>query len=219
MMRDPFLPGQIVEIAVGDRADSGLYRAQITQADERTLILHVPGFDPLGFVDLLKGTGLTLRASWRGQPHVGISKLTEHFKDSSPYLVVRRPANLVPVRRKACARVSVELDAKYALKAQSRIRPAEPESAPGLGWLTLRGVPEPMDPGTRLQLVVEDLEGAPLELPGSVRRVSRDPEEASSYVVDFAVEKLDPREEHRLLCALLRPPEGEESGRPNGVGQ
>ncbi|MFH1679828.1 MAG: hypothetical protein ABIH26_04195 [Candidatus Eisenbacteria bacterium] len=205
MKREPFFTGQILEIAVGERYDNRLYRAQVAQADNRHLVLHVPGFDPLGFVDLLKGTGVTLRTTWKGEPHLGASKLAEHFKDSSPYLVIRRPSSLAAVRREASARVRADLDAKYVPRAEPPIRAAEPEDASGESTLALCGVPEPFDPGTHLRVELEDEGRKPLILEGRVRHVRRDPEEASRYIVDLAIEGLDTCLEQRLLRMLLRP--------------
>jgi hypothetical protein len=219
MMRDPFLAGQILELTIGERTNNKLYRAQVSQADERNLVLHVPGFDPLGFVDLLKGTGVTLRALWKGEPVIGVSKLAEHFKDSSPYLVVRRPKELFPVRREASARVQVELGAKYAVRAEPTIRPAGQERLAGEGILSLCRVPEPFDLGTLLHLELQDPDGGPFPVEGRVRHIRRDPEDASCYRVDLAVDALDPSLERRLLRAILRPRESAEAGRLGVPGQ
>jgi hypothetical protein len=217
MKREPFHTGQILEIAVGERIDNRLYRAQVAQADGHHLVLHVPGFDPLGFVDLLKGTGVTLRTTWKGEPHLGASKLAEHFKDSSPYLVIRHPSNLEPLRREARARVRTELRAKYVLKTAPPIRPADPDEASEESLLALCRIPEPFDPGTCLRIEIEDCDGKPLSLEGRVRHVRRDPEDASRYAVDLKIENLDGATERRLLRTLLSP-RGAEAEERGGLG-
>lgn len=202
MIRDPFLAGQILDLTIGERIDNKLYRAQVAQADDRNLVLHVPGFDPLGFVDLLKGTNVTLRTASKGEPVLGLSRLAEHFKDSSPYLVVRRPKDLIPVRREARASVRVDLDAKYVVKTEPPLRAAGTERK-GEGILSLRRVPEPFDTGTLLRVEISDPDGDPFAVEGRVRHVSRDPEESLRYRIDLAIDALDPALERRFLRALL----------------
>ena len=65
-LSEPYDTGQILEILIGEGINNKIYRSQITQADNRTIVLHVPGFDPLRFVDLLKGTKVQIRVSRDG---------------------------------------------------------------------------------------------------------------------------------------------------------
>ncbi|MFH1278763.1 MAG: hypothetical protein ABIK65_10335 [Candidatus Eisenbacteria bacterium] len=207
MNRGPFLAGQIMEISIGERIDNKIYRAQVSQADERNLVLHVPGFDPLRFVDLLKGTGITLRTYWKGEPHLGSSKLAEHFKDSSPYLVIRRPADLTPVERTARAIVLAEIESKYEVRAERTLRRADPPERNGEGTIQLRRVPEPFDLGTDLVVELEDPEGGTFPVEGRVARVTRDPEHPKRYAVTLRIDVLDRSVRERLLNTLLRAPD------------
>jgi len=218
MKHDPFLVGQILEIALGERADNKVYRAQVSQADERNIVLHVPGFDPLYFVDLLRGTATILRTHWKGGPHIGASKLSEHFKDSSPYLVIRRPEELVPVERKARAQVAVEIDARYIARDEDPIRTRRPDKPNGSGLIHLRNVPEPFDPGTALVVEIDGIGGDVVRLEGRVVGIRRDPENRAGYAMTFAIETLDEGQRERLLDVLLQPREDGGERKPEGVG-
>lgn len=209
MKRDPFLAGQILEVSIGERIDNKVYRAQVSQADERNLVLHVPGFDPLRFVDLLKGTGITLRTYWKGEPHIGSSKLAEHFKDSSPYLVIRRPADLIPVERKARATMIAEIETRYAVRTERPVRRADPPERNGGGLIQLRRVPEPFDLGTDLVVEMVDPEGGTFPVEGRVARVSRDPDHPNRYAVTLRIQALDGSVRERLLNTMLHEPDEE----------
>lgn len=208
MMRDPFLAGQIFEIVIGERIDNKLYRAQVSQADERNLVLHVPGFDPLRFVDLLKGTAITLRTYWKGEPYVGSSRLAEHFKDSSPYLVIRRPTDLAPVERTARACLLADIEARYVVRMGGPVRGAGRPGKGDEGMIHLRRVPEPFDVGTDLRVELESPEGKTFPLEGRVARVARDPDEPGRYSVSLQLDPLGPGARERLLHTLLHTPDG-----------
>ncbi len=216
-MEGPFLTGQILEIAIGERVDNKVYRGQIAQVDEKNLVLHVPGFDPLHFVDLLKGTGVSLRAQWKGRIHYGTSKLAEHFKNSSPYVVVRRPLHLKPIERKASVTVSRDFEVAYAPNEQSPLRPARAGSGNG-GSVELRGVPEPFDVGTSLRLRISLQAGEEIDLEGEVCRVSRDPSDEARYAMVVSIELPDSSRGARLLEALLTPIDHSSEGTGTGRG-
>jgi hypothetical protein len=203
-MEGPFLTGQILEIAIGERVDNKVYRGQIAQVDDKNLVLHVPGFDPLHFVDLLKGTGVSLRAQYKGKIHYGTSKLAEHFKNSSPYVVVRRPLHLKPIERRASVTLSCDFEVAYVPHEQSPVRPAHAKRGNG-GSVELRGVPEPFDVGTSLRLHFTLGAKEVIDLEGEVCRVSRDPSDAGRYAMVVSIDLPDSSRGARLVEALLSP--------------
>ncbi len=211
-MRDTFHSGQILEIAIGERADNKLYRAQVNGTDSRNLVLYVPGFDPMRFVDLLKGTPVTLRVEWEGEPHLGSSRLAEHFKNSSPSLVIRRPSELFSVERRANAVVPGEVEVRYTVRAGGPIREAASAGANGAGSISLRMVPEPFDPGTGLTVEMVDSSGESLIVTGSVRSAKRERVDGLRYAVVLSLDPLDTRRREQLLDILLHTGPGGGSG-------
>ncbi|MBN1827073.1 MAG: hypothetical protein JW958_12515 [Candidatus Eisenbacteria bacterium] len=213
-MDNSFLVGQILEITIGEKVDNKLYRAQVTQADRRNVVLHVPGFDPLRFVDLLKGTAVSLRTHWRGKPHVGAARLAQHFKDSSPYVVIQRPERLDPVERCASARIEADFEVEYTAPEQRLIREADRTVRLEEGRIRLYGVPEPFDVGTMLHLSARRDGGRPIRFEGRVVHVSKDPDDPSRYEMAVAVGTLGADQKEALLDAVLRREEEEPPADP-----
>ena len=202
-----YLAGQILEILIGERIDNKFYRAQVTQTDHRTIILHVPGFDPLRFVDLLKGTSVRIRVSRDGRPHFGASRLAQHFKDSSPYLVVQRPSTLEPIVRNGIVKISTFLKLEYSAPEVSPILKANDCKNYRNGKLYIHDMPEPFDIGTHLSLNGVDSRGKAIHVEGCVSSVMRDPDNPSRYAMFLSMNALNQTQKDCLLDAVLHSPD------------
>jgi hypothetical protein len=209
-MTDPFHSVPDLEITIGKRINSKVYRAELERFDARNLILHVPGFDPLHFVDLLKGTPVSLRVPMNGTFAFARTKLAKHFKNSSPYVVVRRPDDLVPIVRsgRVTAACNVVIEYEPIIPAIVKLDALERE---GWGELMLFGIPEPFDVGTTLRLSWDGEDGKPVAIEVHVATIGRDPEDEESYAAAVRISQLTDDQKGALLRLLLRPdtPEAE----------
>ncbi len=204
-MVDPFQTVPYLDITIGKRVNSKVYRAEIERCDARNLILHVPGFDPLHFVDLLKGTPVCLRVPVNGSFSFARSKLAKHFKNSSPYVVVRRPDDLVPIVRSgyllALQRAEVSYEPIVPAIVKGGVRP----DADSRGYLTLCGLPEPFDLETSLRVSWQDGKNRAMSIIVCVAAIGRDPEDEECYAASVRIDDLSEEQKDGLLRLLLAP--------------
>ncbi len=210
---------QVLDITIGGRTDNKVFRAQVARMNGKEIVLHVPGFDPLHFVDLLKGTEVVLRASRGEERMIARSKMTRHFKNTSPYLLVRRPDGMRPIRRTAVAVFSRKLDIEYAPLEGHMLRRSARNDGSSLGTIVLRSVPEPFDVGTPLEVRVRRAGGAPVILEGHVAGISTDGlsgRDEARYEILYAIDKIAEEHVAALFGMLISPPEERSESDSNG---
>ncbi len=205
-MKDPFHADQVLDIVLGDRVDNTVYHAQVTRSDSRQIVLHVPGYDPHHFVDLLKGTPVTLRLRWREGRYIGRTKLVRHFKNTSPYVVVARPGNIRPIKRSARAEFRRDWRIEYERIDRKILRHASADFD-GSGHIELGDLPEPFDVGTRLRLRLFLGRGEKVEIEGHITRIVREHGEENRYSAAFSIDNGDRKTKDVLWRALFSPPE------------
>ncbi len=213
-MQSLFQVDQVLDLTIGSRMDNKVFRAQVVRLDDKDLVLHVPGFDPLYFVDILKGTDVVLGVEDAGERFVLPSRIMRHFKSTSPYLVVRRPRKTKPIKRKAVAMFRKILDIEYIPYEGSVLRESESPGKNELGKIFLCSVPEPFDIGTPLRVIIRRKGGIVVDLEGRVARVSRDSSAQTLYQVDYSIERLSEGRVSDLLGILLSDTEEESNIEP-----
>lgn len=204
-MADPFQTVPYLDITIGKRINNKVYRAEIERCDARNLILHVPGFDPLHFVDLLKGTPVCLRVPVNGSFSFARSKLAKHFKNSSPYVVVSRPDDLVPIVRSGQLLTQKRAKISYEPVTPAIVKQSVAVVSESGQALMLCGLPEPFDPGTSLRISWEDGERGTLSIVVSVGTIGRDPEDEECYAASVHIGELSEEQKDGLLRLLLAP--------------
>lgn len=202
-MHTPFRVDQVVDITIGNRTDNKVFRAQVVRVDNSDLVLHVPGFDPLHFVDLLKGTDVVLGIQENSERYVLTTRMIRHFKNTSPYLVVRSPAKSKPIRREAVAMIHQMLDIEYIPGDGSIVRASESSEGNFPGKIVLNDVPEPFDLGTPLKLSFRGTGGRRVPLHGRVAGISRDSSAKALYQVVVALDRPDESQMPALLDIIF----------------
>ncbi len=198
-MHPAFRVDQVVDITIGNRMDNKVFRAQVVGVDHSDLVLHVPGFDPLHFIDLLKGTDVVLGIQEDSDRYVFTSRMTRHFKNTSPHIVVRCPQESAPIRREAVAMIHQMLDIEYTLDEEPIVHASELPDGESPGKITLREVPEPFDLGTHLKVKFRWGGGRKIEVSGRVAGISRGSSTKALYQVIVALDPVDTR----MMPALL----------------
>lgn len=212
-MQSPFHVDQVIDLTVGNRKDNKVFRAQVMRCDEKDLVLLVPGFDPLHFVDLLKGTEVVLGVQQGEERYVFTSRMTRHFKNTSPYLVVRRPGREQPIRRVAVARIHRMLDIEYKPGGSPMVRTSR-TSGEGARRILLTDVPEPFDVGTPLDLTVRRRNSKnDIRLTGRVSAISRDSGANAAYQIELLLDRIEESQVGALLEIVLSAEEREDDNR------
>ncbi|NNE08061.1 MAG: hypothetical protein HKN20_05810 [Gemmatimonadetes bacterium] len=202
---DPFQTVPYLDITIGKRVNNKVYRAEIERCDARNLILHVAGFDPLHFVDLLKGTPVCLRVPVNGSYSFARSKLAKHFKNSSPYVVVRRPDDLVPIVRSGRFLTEQRVEISYEPVVPAIVKAGAKEGGDSWGYLTLCGLPEPFDRGTSLRVSWHDGREREMTIVVCVAAIGRDPDDEDRYAASVRIDGLSDEQKDGLLRLLLAP--------------
>lgn len=202
---DPFQTVPYLDITIGKRVNNKVYRAEIERCDARNLILHVAGFDPLHFVDLLKGTPVCLRVPFNGSFSFARSKLAKHFKNSSPYVVVRRPDDLVPIVRSGRFLTQQRVEISYEPIIPAIVKAGAHRGADSWGHLTLCDLPEPFDQGVSLRVSWQDGKERMMSIVVCVAAIGRDPDDEDRYAASVRIDELSDEQKDGLLRLLLAP--------------